>query len=45
MAIRRHWTIENGLNMAHVGTYEKMVVFGVLILAAVLLDQFKHRRD
>lgn len=36
--------IENGLNMAHVGTYEKMVVFGVLILAAVLLDKVKLRR-
>ncbi len=35
--------IENGLNMAHVGTYEKMVVFGGLILTAVLLDQLKKR--
>jgi len=35
--------IENGLNMAHVGTYEKMIVFGGLILTAVLLDQVKKR--
>ncbi|MCA9203703.1 MAG: ribose ABC transporter permease, partial [Planctomycetales bacterium] len=35
--------IENGLNIEGVTTYEQMVVFGGLILAASLLDQFKHR--
>jgi ribose transport system permease protein len=36
--------IQNGLNMAGVTSYEQMVVFGLLILAAVLLDQWKKRR-
>ena len=35
--------IQNGLDMAGVQAYEKMVVFGSLILAAVLLDQVKKR--
>ncbi len=35
--------IQNGLNMAGVKSYEQKVVFGLLILAAVLLDQFKQR--
>ncbi len=33
--------IQNGLNMAGVTSYEQMVVFGLLILLAVLLDQLK----
>ncbi len=33
--------IQNGLNMAGVASYEQKVVFGTLILAAVLLDRFK----
>ena len=33
--------IENGLNMAGIGGYEQKVVFGLLILVAVLLDQLK----
>lgn len=36
--------IQNGLNMAGVTSYEQMVVFGLLILLAVLLDQLKTRR-
>lgn len=35
--------IQNGLNMAGVKSYEQMVVFGLLILIAVLLDRFKPR--
>lgn len=37
--------IENGLNMAGVQSYEQKVVFGVLILFAVLLDGFKKRQS
>ena len=33
--------IQNGMNMAGVKSYEQKVIFGVLILAAVLLDQLK----
>jgi ribose transport system permease protein len=36
--------IQNGLNMAGVKSYEQKVVFGLLILAAVLLDQLKKRQ-
>ena len=36
--------IQNGLNMAGVQSYEQKVVFGLLILAAVLLDQLKKRK-
>jgi ribose transport system permease protein len=35
--------IQNGLNMAGVKSYEQKVVFGLLILAAVLLDQLKKQ--
>ncbi|MDA1166126.1 MAG: ABC transporter permease [Planctomycetota bacterium] len=35
--------IQNGLNMAGVASYEQKVVFGGLILAAVLLDRFKRQ--
>ena len=35
--------IQNGLNMAGVTSYEQMVVFGLLILLAVLLDQLKKQ--
>jgi ribose/xylose/arabinose/galactoside ABC-type transport system permease subunit len=35
--------IQNGLNMAGVKSYEQKVVFGLLILAAVLLDRLKKR--
>ena len=35
--------IQNGLNMAGVASYEQKVVFGGLILAAVLLDGFKRK--
>lgn len=36
--------IQNGLNMAGVKSYEQKVVFGALILTAVILDQLKKRR-
>ncbi|MCZ6795484.1 MAG: ABC transporter permease [Planctomycetota bacterium] len=36
--------IQNGLNMAGVKSYEQKVVFGLLILAAVLVDQLKKRK-
>lgn len=36
--------IQNGLNMAGVKSYEQKVVFGLLILAAVVLDQLKTWR-
>ncbi|MEW4488229.1 ABC transporter permease [Thalassoglobus sp. JC818] len=36
--------IQNGLNMAGVKSYEQKVVFGLLILGAVVIDQFKKRR-
>lgn len=35
--------IANGLNMAGVQSYDRMIVFGVLILIAVLFDQVKRR--
>jgi ribose transport system permease protein len=35
--------IANGLNMAGVQSYDRMIVFGVLILAAVLFDQVKRK--
>lgn len=35
--------IENGLNMAGVASYEQKIVFGLLILVAVLLDRLKAR--
>ena len=35
--------IQNGLNMAGVKSYEQKVVFGLLILFAVILDQLKKR--
>ena len=35
--------INNGLNMAGVKSYEQMIVFGMLILVAVLLDRFKPK--
>jgi ribose transport system permease protein len=35
--------IQNGLNMSGVKPYEQQIVFGGLILAAVLLDQTKKR--
>jgi ribose transport system permease protein len=36
--------IENGLNMAGVASYEQKIVFGLLILVAVLLDRLKSRQ-
>ena len=33
--------IQNGLNMAGVDSYRQMVIYGALILVAVLIDQLK----
>ena len=35
--------IQNGLNMAGVDSYRQMVIYGALILVAVLADQFKQK--
>ena len=35
--------IQNGLNMAGVDSYSQMVIYGTLILVAVLIDQLKKR--
>ena len=36
--------IANGMNLMEVESYQQMVVFGVLILVAVLVDQLKNRK-
>ena len=36
--------IANGMNLTGVTTYPQMVVFGLLILVAVLIDQLKNRK-
>jgi len=35
--------LRNGLNLLNVGSYVQMVVLGVVILLAVLLDQIRGR--
>jgi ribose/xylose/arabinose/galactoside ABC-type transport system permease subunit len=35
--------IQNGLNMAGVDSYRQMVIYGGLILVAVLIDQLKKK--
>jgi ribose transport system permease protein len=35
--------IQNGMNLTNVESYTQKVVLGLVILAAVLLDQLKHR--
>ncbi|MGC6450618.1 MAG: ABC transporter permease, partial [Pirellulaceae bacterium] len=35
--------IQNGLNMAGVDSYSQMVIYGALILVAVLIDQLKKK--
>ena len=35
--------IQNGLNMAGVDSYRQMVIYGALILVAVLIDQLKKK--
>jgi ribose transport system permease protein len=35
--------IENGMNLTGVGAYRQKIVLGAVILAAVLLDQFRNR--
>ena len=37
--------IQNGLNMAGVQSFDQRVIFGLLILGAVLLDQLKNRKS
>jgi hypothetical protein len=34
--------IENGMNLVHIESYTQKVVFGAIILLAVLLDRIKH---
>jgi ribose transport system permease protein len=36
--------IRNGMNLLHVESYTQEVIFGVVILAAVVLDEIKNRR-
>ncbi|MEA3209736.1 MAG: ribose transport system permease protein [Chthoniobacter sp.] len=36
--------IQNGMNLTNVESYTQKVVLGLVILAAVLLDQLRHRR-
>ena len=35
--------VQNGMNVAGVGSYLQMVVLGVLLIVAVVSDQFRHR--
>jgi len=35
--------IQNGLNMAGVDSYRQMVIYGALILVAVVVDQLKKK--
>ena len=37
--------IQNGMNLTNVESYTQKVVLGLVILAAVLLDTLRHRRD
>jgi ribose transport system permease protein len=37
--------IQNGMNLTHVESYTQKVVLGLVILLAVLLDQFRQRRS
>jgi len=36
--------IRNGMNLLHVESYTQNVIFGLVILGGVMLDQFKNRR-
>ncbi len=35
--------VQNGMNLANVGSYLQMVVLGVLLIVAVVADQIRHR--
>ncbi len=35
--------VQNGMNVAGVGSYLQMVVLGLLLIVAVVTDQFRHR--
>jgi ribose transport system permease protein len=35
--------VQNGMNVAGVGSYLQMVVLGLLLIVAVVSDQFRHR--
>jgi predicted ABC-type sugar transport system permease subunit len=36
--------IQNGMNLMGVSSYQRTVILGLVILAAVVLDRLKHRR-
>lgn len=35
--------VQNGMNLANVGSYLQMVVLGALLIVAVVADQLRHR--
>jgi len=35
--------VQNGMNMAQIGSYMQMVLLGVLLILAVIVDQFRYR--
>ena len=35
--------VQNGMNLASVGSYLQMVVLGALLIVAVVADQLRHR--
>ena len=37
--------IYNGMNLTNVGSFSQKIVLGAVILAAVVLDQWKRRRS
>ena len=37
--------IKNGMNLLNVGAWEQQIILGAVLLAAVLLDNLKHKRD
>ena len=36
--------IKNGMNLLSVGSYEQQIILGAVLLAAVLIDNLKHKR-
>jgi ribose transport system permease protein len=35
--------VQNGMNLTNVGSYMQMVVLGILLIVAVIADQFRQR--
>jgi ribose transport system permease protein len=35
--------IENGMNLMQIDSYAQKVVFGVMILGAVMIDRYRHK--